>query len=197
MGTELTFRTIFGSMLLVLVAVRLYYHRKAQTFREPFSTPYEGATLGLLRAVLAPVWFGSLLAYIFAPWLVDWATTPLPIWMRWFGVLLGLGGILGVAWVNHALGVNFSTTLRVRSDHTLVTNGPYRWIRHPMYTVFVVLMLALFLISANWLLGGVGMLTLAIVMVIRTPREEQMLQEKFGDTYTAYMQRTGRFLPKL
>jgi len=57
------------------------------------------------------------------------------------------------AWVHHVLGPNSSSTLNIRANHTLVTGGPYRWVRHPMYTAFYVLHLATILATANLFLG--------------------------------------------
>ena len=100
-------------------------------------------------------------------------------------------------WVQWALGSNFSTTLHVRDEHTLVTHGPYRWVRHPMYAVLYVHMVALFLISANWLIGGALLLVLTLVVAVRLGKEEAVMVEKFGDEYRAYMERTGRLLPRV
>ena len=87
-------------------------------------------------------------------------------------------------------------TVTIREDHRLVTSGPYRYIRHPLYTMGLLLFSSLSLIAANWfmMLGTV----LAFVLVsLRLPKEEAALIEAFGDEYRAYMQRTGRFLPRL
>lgn len=99
--------------------------------------------------------------------------------------------------VHHFLGKNFSSELRIRPDHELVTEGPYRYVRHPMYTSFFVMMTGLFLLSGNWLICGSALLVLIFVMVVRTPREERMMEGRFGDAYRHYMARTGRYLPKL
>jgi protein-S-isoprenylcysteine O-methyltransferase Ste14 len=100
-------------------------------------------------------------------------------------------------WVNWALGANFSTELSIRKDHQLVQAGPYRWVRHPMYTVFFLMFAGFFLLTANWAVGLIPLATLLIVILIRTPREERMLADQFGAEYLRYRERTGRYLPKL
>lgn len=99
-------------------------------------------------------------------------------------------------WVQWALGANFSTVLYVRDEHTLVTYGPYRWVRHPMYTVLYVWAVSLFLLSQNWFIGADFLVPLTLIVVTRLKHEEAAMVEKFGDDYRHYMRRTGRFLPR-
>jgi protein-S-isoprenylcysteine O-methyltransferase Ste14 len=85
-------------------------------------------------------------------------------------------------------------SLRIR--HQLVTAGPYRWIRHPLYTTAIVLFLALGLMQASLL---VLVVTVAAALLMRSlviPAEERELAAKFGDRYRVYMTRAGRFLPR-
>lgn len=83
----------------------------------------------------------------------------------------------------------------IRDDHTLITNGPYRYVRHPMYSTIFVWALAYFLISANWLIGG-SWLGLGLTVVAVAADEEEALIEIFGERYQAYARRTGRFWPR-
>jgi protein-S-isoprenylcysteine O-methyltransferase Ste14 len=77
----------------------------------------------------------SIVVYAVFPDLIAWAQISLPVWSRWIGVTLGIGALSLLAWADRELGKNFSMTLRIREDHTLITTGPYRWIRHPIYSV--------------------------------------------------------------
>jgi protein-S-isoprenylcysteine O-methyltransferase Ste14 len=128
---------------------------------------------------------------------VAWADIPLPLWLRWTGLALGYGSLPLFVWIQASLGLNFNTTLHLREGHTLVTEGPYRWVRHPMYTALILFVIAWFLASANWLVGLPGVLGLAAILINRVDREEALMIEQFGDQYRAYAQSTGRFLPKL
>lgn len=58
-------------------------------------------------------------------------------WSQWFGVGLGAAGLILVVWVHHTLRRHWSTNLLLKEEHTLVTGGPYRWARHPMYTALL------------------------------------------------------------
>lgn len=127
---------------------------------------------------------------------MSWAELPIPVWLRLVGAGLAILTVLLFVWVHHALGKNWSLAVVIKEDHVLVTGGPYRWVRHPMYTTFFVWGLGFSLLSANWTVG-IAFLGLCIVAAARTGKEEAALTEAFGDQYHAYMQRTGRFLPPL
>jgi protein-S-isoprenylcysteine O-methyltransferase Ste14 len=101
-----------------------------------------------------------------------------------------------VVWTFRTLGPNLTDTVVTRRAHTLVTNGPYRWIRHPFYIAGGTAILANSLSAANWfifLTGGAAV----VLMLVRTRREEAHLLARFGDSYRAYVQSTGRFFPKM
>ena len=99
-------------------------------------------------------------------------------------------------WTFHCLGKNLTDTVVTRRAHSLVMHGPYRWVRHPFYDSAAVLAVAVSLIAANWFLGVTG-LAAFLLLVLRTRTEEQHLVMRFGDSYRAYMQGTGRFLPRI
>lgn len=128
-------------------------------------------------------------------WLSAFAI-PLPAWSRWLGVGLSVIGFLLLVWVHRALGRQWSTSLQLREQHTLITSGPYRWTRHPMYTALFSFFAGLAFVSASWLV--VLLVVVAVsVLYARIGKEEMMMLEQFGDEYRAHMQRTGRFLPHL
>jgi len=85
----------------------------------------------------------------------------------------------------------------MRKGHELIVHGVYRRIRHPMYAVIFVFALAQGLLLQNWLAGWAGLVTVAPVYLVRTPREEKMMCEFFGESYRDYMGRTGRQWPRL
>jgi protein-S-isoprenylcysteine O-methyltransferase Ste14 len=74
-------------------------------------------------------------------------------------------------------------------------HGPYRWVRHPFYDCAALLVVAGSLTAANWFLFVNGIVVFSL-LVIRTRTEEENLVARFGDSYRAYRERTGRFLPE-
>ena len=99
---------------------------------------------------------------------------------------------------HHAdLGQNWSVTLELRKGHQLVKQGVYRSVRHPMYSSIWLWCLAQGLPSGNWLAGWYGFVAFALMYFVRTPREEQMMCESFGEEYRNYMRQTGRLFPRM
>jgi len=93
------------------------------------------------------------------------------------------------------LGRNWSVTLEIREAHTLVMNGIYSRIRHPMYSAFWLWALAQALLLPNWVAGPAGLVGFGTLFFCRVWREERMMTETFGEPYRAYMARTYRIIP--
>jgi protein-S-isoprenylcysteine O-methyltransferase Ste14 len=83
-----------------------------------------------------------------------------------------------------------------RKAHTLVTGGPYRWVRHPFYASVLLLVVSCATLAANWFILASGLAVFSM-MVLRTRIEEGWPVERFGDEYRRYMKRTGAFFPRL
>jgi protein-S-isoprenylcysteine O-methyltransferase Ste14 len=162
---------------------------------DKFYTATEGIMIAVPRFILLGASLVGILVYSINPHLMKWSALPLPFWLRWFGLFIGLAALVIFFWVLQSLGQNFSTTLTIKKDQTLVIQGPYQWVRHPMYTSFVLLWVSYFLVSANWYIGLTGIAGFVWAIVVRTPKEEQMMIEQFGDEYITYMKHTGRYLP--
>ena len=196
MSSELNFRVALAVIGSVYAAIRIYYTHQALQWDKIFFQPRHD----LRQLVFGTVGFLDIVPtviYIFAPQLMAWAALPLPVGWRWFGVGLGLAGVVLLLWVHHSLGKNFAMPTVGKKHQMLVIVGPYRWVRHPMYTALFIVTVVYFLISANWLIGvtWVGWIVGAVASMVRD--EEAALIAKFGDEYRAYMRRTGRFLPRV
>jgi protein-S-isoprenylcysteine O-methyltransferase Ste14 len=100
-------------------------------------------------------------------------------------------------WVQRHLGNNFSGTVQIRKGGSVVTSGPYAYVRHPMYWSFLLIGAAIWLLTANWFLGAGFFVVILIVMVVRSPVEEQALLKAYGDAYAEYRRTTGKFFPRL
>ena len=190
------FHAVLVAVFLAFTAIRAYYYRKAT--RQMGNVAYkEGRRLQVLRALFGIPTIIALLTYIVQPNALAWAKLALPEWTQWVGVALGLASLPLIWWVQWALDVNFSVVLHVRDEHTLVTHGPYRWVRHPMYTVLYVWIVSLFLLSQNAVIGAGFLVPLTVILITRLKNEEAAMIEKFGEEYRQYMAQTGRFLPRL
>jgi protein-S-isoprenylcysteine O-methyltransferase Ste14 len=137
-----------------------------------------------------------MIAYLVNPGSMKWSSIALPDQVRWTGAVLGvIGGGLTI-WTFRSLGKNLTDTVVTRKAHTLVTSGPYRWVRHPFYLSGALLVIAGSLITANWFPALAGSIAIAL-LVIRTDKEEANLIARFGEDYREYMNRTGRFVPRV
>jgi protein-S-isoprenylcysteine O-methyltransferase Ste14 len=125
-----------------------------------------------------------------------WSKIGLPDWVRWLGVGIGIVCTIMIYWLFSSIGSGITPTSATRKQHKLVTRGPYRWVRHPLYTVGSSMFISFGMMADNWFIAALGVLAF-IAMAIRTPKEEANLIEKFGDEYREYMKHTGRYLPKL
>jgi len=196
MTPDQTFRMILIAGALVLFPIMIYHRLRSQATGESLDRWQEGP---FILFTLRPVGIASMLgliAYMIDPSWMRWSSVPLPAAARWAGVGLGViaGGLL--VWTLRSLGTNLTDTVVTRRAHTLVTTGPYRWVRHPFYVAGALAILANSLAAANWFILLTGGLA-ASLMVVRTRIEEQKLLERFGDSYKAYRGRTGRFLPRI
>lgn len=193
---ETVFQVLFILMALAFVILWGRNILSVGVTRDKFYTATEGILVAAPRFLLLGTSLVSIFVYSLRPRLLEWSVFLLPVWMRWAGFFVGLIALLLFFWVLRSLGQNFSTSLTINKKQTLVTQGPYRWIRHPMYTSFVLLWIGFLFLSASWFIGLTGLLAFVWAIVVRTPKEEQMMIDRFGADYLAYMKRTGRYLPR-
>ena len=138
---------------------------------------------GLVSAVLLAKWFPS-------------AALPGSQWL-WVGLgcAVGLTGVTLRWWAIRTLGKQFTRELQVGSDHELVVDGPYQYVRHPSYTG-AILMLAGVGLGLGNALGLVACLVLpAIGYIQRIPREEKLLRQELGEPYIEYASQRRRLVP--
>ncbi len=91
----------------------------------------------------------------------------------------------------------FTVDVAIQSDHMVVQNGLYRFIRHPSYTGLLLAFLGVGVYFANWLSMLVLMLPITLVVINRVVKEERTLLAALGADYAAYCARTRRFIPGL
>ena len=195
---DILFKTAFLVGMILVEVIRAPHRARVSRARrkgEMVATRVRG-----VEAVLMTLSFFGLyllpLVYIFSSWL-SFANYTLPDWAGWLGIILMVCALY-IIWRAHAdLGRNWSPSLEVVEDQKLVTGGIYRYMRHPIYTAMWLFTIAQALLLHNWIAGLGGLLIYIPLYFIRVPREEQMMIDQFGDEYRTYMQRTGRFLPRV
>ena len=193
---ETLFRIILPLLLLTFAAHRGYYVRRHGEEKNTLKKREEGLA-SKIAGILGITGFIAILIYAIQPAWLSWASLPLPLWMRWAGVGIALAGFALLQWAQNTLGKNWSDTPRMIKEQSLITSGPYHFVRHPIYTAFLLILGSTLLISANWLIGfaWIGMTVLEVAS--RIGFEEKLMLEYFGDQYHEYMKRTGKLLPKI
>lgn len=196
MTSENPFRIAVVVVMVLTLAVTAYHRLQAAASGEKISRKDEGYLFAAVLRLSGLCLFVATLAYVISPSSVQWASFPLPTWFRWLGIVTGILCSILMYWTLSSLGKNLTDTVVTRAEATLVTHGPYRWVRHPFYVTAALLMASVTVLAANWLIGAGSLLVLGL-LAIRTPKEEQMLIERFGQQYEDYMAKTGRFLPRI
>ena len=196
MADDQTFRLILVLGMAAFVPVALYHRVRSQSTGESLDRRQEGLFILLTLRPLGLATMGGLMAFVLNPAWMAWASVPLPAALRWAGVAVGVPTVALGIWTFRSLGRNITDTVVTRREHTLVTGGPYRFVRHPFYVTTGLALVANALTTANWFIALTGAAALSL-MVIRTATEEAKLAERFGDDYRRYMARTGRFFPRL
>jgi protein-S-isoprenylcysteine O-methyltransferase Ste14 len=197
MENEFTFRIILLILVFAFIAHRGYYTRKNAASDENTLKKREEGLASRLAAIFGLVGFIAMILYVVNPNWISIASISFPVWVRWTGVGIALMGFILLQWAQSTLGSNWSDTPRMMEEQRLVTSGPYQWIRHPIYTAFLLILGSTLFISANWLIGlaWAGMTVLEILSRIRF--EESIMLEYFGDEYREYMKKAGALMPKL
>ena len=104
-------------------------------------------------------------------------------------------GLLFAVWARLTLGSNWSGTVTIKTNHQLIRRGPYRWIRHPIYTGMLAALLAT-AIAQGLLSGLVGFAFASLALYRKARREEKFLAQEFGEGFMEHRQHTGMFLPR-
>ncbi len=188
-------RTLIVSCLLVL-PVGLYFRLKSQATREPLDRRQEGAFILATLRPAGAAFFAGLVLYMINPSRMAWSSLSLPVWLRYTGIGVFAASAALLFWTFRALGTNLTDTVVTRKAHTLVTHGPYRWIRHPFYGSVLLLIVGSALMASNWYLLASGAAAFTL-LVVRMRIEEQKLLDRFGEPYRAYRAATGAFFPRL
>ncbi len=184
-------KAIVIGFLYLLTALRFYFKLKFHALWSGKAFRYEPLWLVLIRYALGIVLMSSLVLYLVAdPAPVDWRFA-MP------GSLIALCAIALLFATHRALDGNFSTTIDVGKERSLVTTGPYRLVRHPMYVAYLMFFLGLLAVSKNLAFGLSGAAIILSLMVIRIRYEEASLLERFGEEYARYAESVPRFFPRM
>ena len=200
MTAESSFRIAFWVLMGLVLCMRFFFISRlrlsgGQIMPDQAAIHREGRFVFAFRLLGFFMLVALLGLYALVPAVIETLSIQSPDWLRWTGFALGLISLVFWTWVQFALGRQFSAQLRLRAGHHLITTGPYASVRHPMYAAVSGFAIGLAFLTANWVF--VILVLLVIVgLIVRVPREEQMMIDSFGEEYQSYMSKTGRFFPK-
>jgi len=194
--TESPFRIALPIVILLTTSIAIYFRRKASSSGDKITYEREGLIYASFLRLAAVLLLLSTTAYLLEPSIVSFANLPFWLTLRWIGVAVAFLGVFFMTWTLAALGKNLTDTVITRADSVLITHGPYRFVRHPYYTSTAMLIVSVFAMTANGLIGASGLIVW-LLLAFRTPKEEQVLIERFGERYLSYRRRTGMFVPSL
>lgn len=193
MRDDTIFRILIAALTVSGVAARIYFQSRAAHEGGPISPRREpGFWIGVVA--LTPLMLIPLVAFLINPDALAWSKIGLPRSLRWAGAALSIVAIPVLFQVFRHLGRNLTRTAGVRANAKLVTSGPYRFVRHPLYAVGTLMWIGVSLMAANWLML-LGIAVLLCILPLRMAVEEAALLERFGDDYREYARKTPRLWP--
>jgi protein-S-isoprenylcysteine O-methyltransferase Ste14 len=197
MTPEIVFRILMGAAFIALFGIRIYFQSKVLHEKRNIDIKENKISLAAgTIAALTTLSFGA--EYIFFPGTLAFTyLLKYPEWIRWLGVISLTGGIILLGSAHYHLGRSFHSLVVSKDQHLLVTSGPYRWIRHPIYTAYLVNYVSGGLIASSLVLTFVPALMFGLMILDRIPREEQLMRDQFGDEYEELELKTGSLIPRL
>jgi protein-S-isoprenylcysteine O-methyltransferase Ste14 len=185
MNLELTIKIIILSLIFAFFLLRT-----------KFTSHFKQKTKRTWIKYIASV----ILLLIYIPGFIDFALLPINTYIRIIPgcILIALGLSLFFSAHSH-LRNNWSPIIEKKfsKSKTLVKTGPYKYIRHPIYTASLIALLGFGLLSANWLFFFIPLAILLTLYIKKIPKEEASLIKNFGKPYKEYMKSTGSLIPKI
>jgi protein-S-isoprenylcysteine O-methyltransferase Ste14 len=194
---ETIFRILLPVLIIAFALHRGYYVKNYSKPEDATLKKREEGPASKISGILGLIGFISVIAFLINPDWLAFASLSFPIWARWTGIAVALIGFALLQWAQVTLGKSWSDTPRMMKEQTLITSGPYQYIRHPIYTAFVLILGSTLLISANWFVGFAWLGMTVLEVASRIGFEESLMLEYFGDQYREYMKKTGQLLPRL
>ncbi|MEO0507092.1 MAG: protein-S-isoprenylcysteine O-methyltransferase [Bacteroidota bacterium] len=191
-------RLIFEIAFMVFW-ISMFIIRYPHAQKNKFNTIQKDRKTNEEKILLAITSLGMLLLpvlYVITPFL-DFANYHLPNAMGILGmVLLSPASILFYR-SHRDLGRNWSASLEIREEHSLVVSGVYKHMRHPMYTAIWIWVICQALLLQNYIAGLSGIISFGLLYFLRVGKEERMMKLQFGEQYVSYTKSTKRLIPNL
>lgn len=196
-----------GDIILLIVLLHLlcsYLRSRLKSQKNKEIKEVRDNAIKISKALETTVWLQdyivrqivviAILFYAFCPEYTIWLKIYLPSWIGLSGLVLMVSSPLLKMWSYKKLGRNWSTKVVINQRHSLITTGPYHWIRHPIYLSYLMLALGIFFATGSLTLFSLGA-CFFIIDLIRGFEEEKALRQKFVAEYPQYAESTGGYVP--
>jgi protein-S-isoprenylcysteine O-methyltransferase Ste14 len=177
-GCWLTFAIVW---LLAAVWTKRSVYRESRSQRLGYTLPIVAAYFLLIN--------GGRMLYP-----LNLRVVPRTAIVAWAGMILCLAGLGFAIWARVVIGRNWSGTVTLKEDHQLIERGPYRLVRHPIYTGILSMFVATAILLGH-LAGSIGVVIVFASFWSKLIREEKVMLNQFPDKYGAYRQRVKRLIP--
>lgn len=188
---------IYFSGLIIAEALRIPQRiirfKSRNIWRKPHNSSSSAEKI-VLVSVVTGIWILPLINS-FTSWLSAFDIS-LPTWSVWTGIFLFIVSLIIRITAQLTLARSWSFTLETSEKHQFIQHGIYSLTRHPIYISLIFWAIAQLVLLQNYIAGFGGMVAVALIWLIRVPREEKLMLEVFGRDYEYYIERTGRFFPK-
>ncbi len=188
------FKLLFAALVIAMNFIRVYFFKRYKITHSANARVMHANRERRLVSIVRLALLVPGLLWLFSPWL-SFAQVALPDSIRISAFFIGVYGMWLFYRVHKILGDNWSPVLEVRDEHRLVVEGPYRYVRHPMYTSMILWCVSFTLLTANCLYGIVLISAFAMLFIIRIPDEEKLMDEQFNGQYQHYAKRVKRLIP--
>jgi protein-S-isoprenylcysteine O-methyltransferase Ste14 len=158
--------------------------RRRESLGSRFAHVLPGVAGGVLIAWRSPAWPGWLAARL-------WPRALLPVWL---GLALLAAGLAFSVWARVRLGRNWSGTVTVKEGHELIRTGPYRYVRHPIYTGLLAAVLGT-AITSGTVRAALGLVLIVAALCFKLRREERFMSETFPEEYPRYRTEVPALVP--
>ncbi len=183
--------------MVLTFSISAYFRKIAREDHNFIDRREEGLFVLFLRVAFGVPLLVTLLLNIFYPQALSFSKTELPISIRLIGVFTAILCVPLTLWVFRSIGRNISETVLTKQDHELVTSGPYKWVRHPLYSSSLLLLFSISITFGDWVVFIYSLGGTIVFRYLVIPAEEKNLIAVFGEDYKKYQSFIGALIPKL
>ncbi len=193
---EVYYKIFFGLIVFAMNVIRFSYKKRYKVTHASKVNERKPLREKVLVFIMAVALFVPGILWLFTPF-IKFAQFPLLGLYRSIGVVVGGYSVWLFYKVHKTLGDNWSPVLEIRKEHELIITGPYRFVRHPMYSAMLLWGVTFSLLTANWVYVLSFWSGILLLLVLRIPEEEKLMIDQFGEAYKVYQKKVKRFIPYL